>query len=59
MKKLGLFLIGCFCFLIPSVVKAEPITIYLFHGSTCPHCRAEIDYLETVKQSNPNVTTTL
>ncbi|GEM_PF-5126604 len=59
MKKLVLFLIGCFCLFIPSVVKAAPVTIYLFHGSTCPHCGAEIDYLDTVKQSNPNVTTTL
>lgn len=59
MKKLVLFLVGCFCLFIPSVVKAAPITIYLFHGSTCPHCRAEIEYLDTIKQSNFNVTTTL
>lgn len=59
MKKLVLFLIGCILFFIPLSVKAAPITIYLFHGSTCPHCRAEIDYLNTVTQSNSNVDTIL
>lgn len=46
-KKLLMFIviiIGIFIF-IPNV-SAKTINLYLFYGSTCPHCEAEMEYIE-------------
>jgi len=39
-----LIVVGIFLFL-PNV-SAKTINMYLFYGSTCPHCEAEIEYIE-------------
>lgn len=43
MKKF-LFTIGLF-FLCITGVSAKEVTVYLFHSNTCPHCKAEIEFL--------------
>jgi len=47
MKKLYLFIIGILLF-IPINVFAKK-DVYLFHDYTCMHCKAEIAYLNSVK----------
>ena len=48
--------VSCFLFLTffnPFVVNAKegnPITVYIFHGETCPHCKKELGYLDTLSQ---------
>jgi len=59
MKRFGWGLILLCCFLIPTNVKAEDVRIYLFHGDGCPHCREEIEYLNTLKESDPTIEMTL
>ena len=51
MKKIYILLIALLL-LIPFNVKAEnnnKVTIYLFHRESCPHCRAEVKYLDKIK----------
>ena len=38
-----------FLFTFTSSVKAENIDIYLFYGDGCPHCKAEKEYLNEIK----------
>lgn len=47
MKKILIGLIFC---LIPCVVKASPVNIYLFYGEECPHCEEEQKYLNEIEQ---------
>ena len=43
--------------LIPFNTFAEEneIRLYLFHSETCPHCKEEIEYLDTIKDDYPNL----
>lgn len=50
MKKIKLLLLLLLFFLIPNIVNAsEKYNIYFFHGDGCPHCEAEIRYLDKIK----------
>lgn len=49
MKKIILILSFIFLFTFTSSVKAENIDIYLFYGDVCPHCKAEKEYLNEIK----------
>lgn len=59
MKKLKMFLIlTLFLILfIPFRINAEEneIRLYLFHSSSCPHCKAEIEFLESIKDDYPSL----
>lgn len=59
MKKLKMFLIlTLFLILfIPFRINAEEneIRLYLFHSSSCPHCKAEKEFLETIKDDYPSL----
>ena len=56
MKKLTIVLSICFCFLFPFHVNAsEKITLYLFHGSTCPHCKEAREYLNEIQNQYPEM----
>ena len=43
--------------LLPLGVKAEEkvIDIHLFYSITCPHCKEEIAWLDTIKDDYPNL----
>lgn len=47
MKKIYLLVIGLLLFLPINVLAKTDV--YLFHDYTCMHCKAEIEYLESVK----------
>lgn len=51
MKKIFLTLSFLLLFVLTSVktVKAENVDIYLFYGDGCPHCKAEKEYLNEIK----------
>ena len=59
MKRIRLLLISVLFVLlfIPNAIKAEEkeIRLYLFHQSTCPHCKEEIKFLDSIKDDYPNV----
>lgn len=48
MKKIFWLLVGIILFL-PTNGLAKELDVYLFHSSTCEHCKAEIEYLNSVK----------
>lgn len=58
MKKLGKFLmvlVLSFCFIVPvSAKENDQITLYLFYGDTCPHCAAEKEFLNEIKDDYDN-----
>ncbi len=54
MKKL-IILVAFVLLLIPSNALAKTIDIYLFHSKTCPHCKEEINYLESYIEENDDV----
>ena len=35
--------------------KSETVTIYFFHSDTCPHCKEEKKFLESIKKDYPNL----
>ena len=45
MKKF-LFILTFMFLLIPSIVEAKNVNIYLFYGESCPHCAALEEYLD-------------
>ena len=49
MKKFYVLLISLLILLPINIKAKENINVYLFHSSTCEHCKAEIEYLESVK----------
>lgn len=54
-RKLILFL-AFFLLLIPINVDAKTnIDIHLFYSKTCPHCKAEKEYLQELEKNNDNV----
>ena len=56
MKKIKFLVIALFLLLFIPNVKAEEIKLYLFHQSTCPHCRDERNYLEYIKDKYEDLT---
>jgi len=43
------------CFIVPVKAKEDDkITLYLFYGSTCPHCKAEKEFLNKIKEKYDN-----
>ena len=50
MKYLNKVLLVLVLFFISSVVSAKQINIYLFHSSDCMHCKAEIKFLDSLKE---------
>ena len=51
MKKIWVLLIALLCFLPINVLAKDnnKVTLYLFHRDSCPHCKAEIKYLESIR----------
>jgi len=56
MKKI-LFLILLFCCFLPLGVFAseKQINLYLFYGKECPHCEAEMKFLDEFMKKHENV----
>ena len=57
MKKIKLLVVILLLLLFVPNIKAEQkekIRLYLFHQSTCPHCREEREFLETIKDKYDN-----
>ena len=52
--KFFCFFICCF-FLFTFNVSAKEITLYLFHGDGCPHCKEEIEFLDTIEDKYPDL----
>ena len=55
MKKLYLLIIALILFIPINTKALEKIDLYLFHSSTCEHCQAEIEYLNSIKEDYPNL----
>ena len=55
MKKIVVFLISLFIFV--PVINAEDkyINVYLFHSSTCPHCKQELAWFDDYLDEHDNV----
>lgn len=53
MKKIIYTLLLFFIFNL--TISAKEVTIYLFHSSTCPHCKEEIKFLDEYVLENDNV----
>ncbi len=54
---IGLFLF--FLFFVPLWVQGKEekeITLYLFHGDGCPHCAAELEFLDSIQEEYPTLT---
>ena len=51
MKKIKIFIFALLLMLFIPSAKAEEIKLYLFHQSTCPHCKEEREFLETIKDN--------
>lgn len=60
MKRINKLLFILFVFIINVlVVKADNeknlVNIYLFHSDTCPHCKEEIKFLDSIKDDYDNI----
>ena len=60
MKKIFRFLcifsfLFFFCISNVSAKENDKITLYLFHSSDCPHCKAEIKFLDGIEDDYPNL----
>lgn len=55
MKKLLFMIVVVFCFIVmPCGVHATgDVTIYVFRGSTCPHCEEALEYFNKHKDQIP------
>lgn len=53
--KKCLFLSLLFCLFIPFVHAEETVNLYLFHGDGCPHCAAEREFLDEIKDNYENL----
>ena len=49
MKYVNKILLVLFLFFICNTVSAKQISVYLFHSSDCVHCKAEIKFLDELK----------
>ena len=50
-KKIELLLL----LLIPTLVSAKEVNLYLFHGDGCPHCAKEREYLKEIEKEYDDV----
>lgn len=59
MKKIAklIFIIISIIFISTNVNARETdnLTLYVFKGDGCPHCKAEMDYLDTIKDKYTNL----
>ena len=59
MEKLKMFIVLVLFLILflPFGINAEEneIRLYLFHSSSCPHCKAEIEFLESIKDDYPSL----
>ena len=55
MKKVRFLIILIACLILPITVEAKENTIYLFYSETCPHCSAEREYLDYIKDEYPDM----
>lgn len=55
MKKLKFIILTILLLLPISISAKEKVNIYLFHSGTCMHCKAEIEYLNTLKEEYDNL----
>ena len=56
MKKKNLFILFLLMILFfPFKTNAKEITLYLFHGDGCPHCKEEIEFLDTIESKYEDV----
>ena len=59
MRKVKMFIVSVLFLIlfIPFGINAEEneIRLYLFHSSSCPHCKAEIEFLESIKDDYPSL----
>lgn len=59
MKKIAklMFIIISIIFISTNVNAKETdnLTLYVFKGDGCPHCKAEMDYLDTIKDKYTNL----
>ena len=59
MFKFFKYIIFALCiFIFPFCVFAksdDEITLYLFHGDGCPHCAAELEFLDEIEDDYPNL----
>lgn len=55
MKKVRFLIILIACLILPITVEAKENTIYLFYSETCPHCSAEREYLDSIKDEYPDM----
>lgn len=53
MKKYILIILTLFLF-IPCV-NAKEVVVYFFHSNSCPHCRNEKEYLNTIDDENVKI----
>lgn len=55
MKNLKFIILTILLLLPISISAKEKVNIYLFHSGTCMHCKAEIEYLNTLKEEYDNL----
>ncbi len=51
-KKINYLIVILFLLIMPFQVfaKDKDVTLYLFHGDGCPHCKEEMEYLDSVEK---------
>ncbi len=52
MKKLFCILFVALMLVVPTTAFAQtkaPVNVYLFHGSTCPHCQELLEWFSTIE----------
>lgn len=56
MKNIFFILLASLFFFFPINAKAEEqVDLYLFYGRECPHCEAEIEYLDELQKDYPEL----
>lgn len=56
--KIAVTIIFVSFLLLTNITKAEndlPVRMFFFHSNSCPHCRAEEDFIEELKKKYPNL----
>jgi len=56
MKCKLLFLLMIVLISIPFVIAQNKVDLYFFYGKTCPHCRAEREFLDSIESKYPTLT---
>ena len=55
MKYKSLFLFIIAIIFVPFVIAQDQVDLYLFYGKTCPHCRAEAQFLNSIQDNYPEL----